>query len=65
MMISMVLFMFILYPHKHEFDGPVLLLATKNGQPLLPGFDGGFVDPVKLEEFAVALTDLLFDVTLP
>ena len=42
----------------------VLLLAAKNGQPFLPGFDRGFVDPVELEEFAVSLADLLFDVTL-
>jgi hypothetical protein len=28
MMISMDLFIFILYPHEHEFDGPILLLAA-------------------------------------
>jgi len=42
-----------------------LLLAAKNGQPFLPGFNRGFVDPVKLQELAVALTNLVFDVTLP
>jgi hypothetical protein len=41
------------------------LLTAKHGQPLFPDFDGGFVDPVELEEFAVSLTDFLFDVTLP
>ena len=68
MMISMILFMFILrglYPHEHELDGPVLLLAAKNGQSLLPGFQRGFVDPVELEEFPVALADLVFDVAIP
>src|ERR1039458_6624238 len=65
MMISMVLFIFILHPHEHEFDGLVWLMSPKNGQPLLPGFNRCFVDPVKLEEFAVSLADLLFDVTLP
>ena len=40
-------------------------MAAKNGQPLLPGFDRGFVNPVELEELAVSLADLLFDVPLP
>ena len=40
-------------------------MAAKNGQPFLPGFDRGFVDPVELEEFAVSFANLLFDVTLP
>jgi hypothetical protein len=36
-MISMVPFMFIrLHPHEHEFDGPVLLMAAKNGQGINP-----------------------------
>jgi len=40
-------------------------MAAKNGQPLLPGFNGGFVDAVELEECTVPLADLLFHVTLP
>jgi len=48
-----------LYPHQHEFDGPVLLLAAKNGQPFFPGFDRGFVDPVKLQELTAELLDQL------
>jgi hypothetical protein len=40
-------------------------LAAKHGQPLLPGFNRGFVDPIELEEFAVILADLLFDVAIP
>ena len=44
-----------LYPHEHEFNCAVLLLAAKNGQSPFSGFDRGFVDPVELEEFAVSL----------
>jgi hypothetical protein len=40
-------------------------MPAKNGQPLLPGFDCGFVHSVELEEFAVALTNFFLDVTLP
>ena len=40
-------------------------MPAKNGQPLLPGFDRGFVDPVELEKPAVSLANLLLDVPLP
>ena len=40
-------------------------MPAKSGQTLLPGFERGLVDSVKLEEFAVSLADLLFDVTIP
>ena len=40
-------------------------MPPKNGQPLLPGFDRGFVDAVELEELAVSLADPLFHVTIP
>ena len=53
------------YPHEHEFDGPIWLMPAKNRQPLFPGFDGNFVNPIELEEFAVSRPDLFFDVTLP
>ena len=40
-------------------------MLFRSGQPLLPGFDRGFVYAIELEEFTVSLTDLLFDMTLP
>ena len=40
-------------------------MPAKNGQTLLPGFDGGFVDAVKLQELAVTRADFLFNMTLP
>jgi hypothetical protein len=44
---------------------PFCCLSAHYRQPLLPGFNRGFVNPVKLEEFAVFLTDFLFHMTIP
>jgi hypothetical protein len=40
-------------------------MAAKNGQPFLPGFDRGFVDPVKLQQLSVSLANFFFDVAIP
>ena len=53
------------YPHENEFDCAILLLAAKHGQTFLPGFDRRFVNAIELEELAVSLADLLFDVIIP
>jgi hypothetical protein len=42
-----------------------LLLPAENGQPFLPGFDRGFVDPLELQRLSVFLANFFFDVAIP
>jgi len=40
-------------------------MPAENGQPFLPGFDRGFVDPVELQRLSVFLANFFFDVAIP